>query len=175
MPRAYHDDLRKKALAAAKAGKRRKVDICQMFDIHPSTLNKWIKAEGGKKRNQTTSQPLSDYSHSSSPDFDLFELIKYGFFAIVFIVVIASLGGGGTGEVSKQQSYNIYKGEIDTSSRGSIDANIRISANKNSKKVTTVANGEEVTVTEESDGWFKVTLNDGTKGWIAGNFVKKGQ
>jgi Bacterial SH3 domain/Homeodomain-like domain len=174
MPRAYDPDLRSKALEAVREGER-KTDVCRICGIHASTLNKWIKDDSKKKHNQITSQILSDSNSYSSSDFDLFELIKYSFFGLVFIVVIGSLGQRGTGKVSNPQFHDRYKREIDTSSSGSIDANVRITADVNSKKITTVENGEEVTVTEESGRRCKVTLSNGTKGWVACNFVKKGR
>lgn len=44
MPVPYSSDLRRKAIAAVKSGKR-KTDVCKMFDISRNTLDLWIKRE----------------------------------------------------------------------------------------------------------------------------------
>lgn len=44
MPAPYSYDLRCKAIAAVKQGKR-KIDVCRMFNISRNTLDQWLKRE----------------------------------------------------------------------------------------------------------------------------------
>lgn len=44
MPSPYSEDLRQKAIAAVKRGKRKK-DVSQMFKISRNTLDLWLKRE----------------------------------------------------------------------------------------------------------------------------------
>lgn len=175
MPRSYDPDLRIKALEAVRRGERR-TDVCRVCGIHASTLSKWIKDDSNKRHNQIIPQVLSDSTSYSSSNFEFFEffgLIKYIVFALGFIALIGSLGQNEAGKVSSPQLQDTYRGEINTKSSGSINANVRATADVNSKKITSVENGEEVTVTQESGRRCKVILSNGTKGWVACNFVKK--
>ncbi|MBC7825201.1 MAG: SH3 domain-containing protein, partial [Candidatus Parcubacteria bacterium] len=51
-------------------------------------------------------------------------------------------------------------------------ANVRAAPDKNSKLITTLNNGQKVTVFEEPNGWIKVELDNGIKGWVANNLVR---
>ena len=44
MPSPYSDDLRQKAIAAVKRGKRKKT-VSQLFNISRNTLDQWLKRE----------------------------------------------------------------------------------------------------------------------------------
>jgi Bacterial SH3 domain len=50
--------------------------------------------------------------------------------------------------------------------------NVRSDHTKNSKLIGTLKNGTTIFFSETSDGWVKIVLDDGRKGWVAGNVIK---
>lgn len=50
---------------------------------------------------------------------------------------------------------------------------VRASASTSSAEVTRVKTGEVLTYTAVESGWYKVTLSDGTTGWVSGDYVKE--
>ena len=50
---------------------------------------------------------------------------------------------------------------------------MRSAPNLGSKVITTLRNGQKVTVFKESNGWIKVESANGAKGWVANNLVRQ--
>ncbi len=50
---------------------------------------------------------------------------------------------------------------------------VRESGSMASREVSQVRPGEQYPYLEEVDGWVKITLTDGSQGWVSGEYVKK--
>lgn len=48
---------------------------------------------------------------------------------------------------------------------------VRSSPSTAGNQITTVEPGEIFTYTDEQNGWYKITLTDGTSGWVSGTYV----
>jgi uncharacterized protein YgiM (DUF1202 family) len=53
------------------------------------------------------------------------------------------------------------------------EVNIRSDHTKNSKQIGKLKNGTPIFISKKSDGWVEIVLDDGSKGWVAGNVIKK--
>jgi uncharacterized protein YgiM (DUF1202 family) len=51
--------------------------------------------------------------------------------------------------------------------------NVRSDHTKNSKLIGTLKNETPIFISKKSDGWVEIVLDDGSKGWVAGNVIKK--
>ena len=51
--------------------------------------------------------------------------------------------------------------------------NVRSKASTDSDVVTVIAEGTEVVIRSEKDGWFAVTLEDGKKGFVLADFIEE--
>lgn len=51
--------------------------------------------------------------------------------------------------------------------------NIRSGPSTNYSVITTAKKGEEVTIIDSSNGWYKVKLNSGKEGWASGTYISK--
>lgn len=50
--------------------------------------------------------------------------------------------------------------------------NVRSDHTKNSKLIGTLKNGTLIFISKKSDGWVEIVLDNGRKGWVAGNVIK---
>ena len=51
--------------------------------------------------------------------------------------------------------------------------NVRAGPNNNTALLTTVFPGEKFAWTKEENGWLEIILQDGSKGWVTTNYIKK--
>lgn len=177
MPSRYDDDLRKKAIEAVKRGER-KVDVYKMFNISPSTLDRWLKEdleilESQQENKHDEIFRKDTYTSSQNPSSD-FGFLQGCFFAFVAAVAFLVIIPKGEVEGVNLQSQNTYEGIIDARSLNSESANVRDTPGIDGRRIATVKNGIKVIFTKEkeSEGWLNVTLSDGKVGWMASNLVK---
>jgi len=163
----------------------------EWFNFHSVDMEKFVSIMN--EYNETPAyvppEPVYYQQSYSSPDFELSGLLTnpiLGFvLLLVFLLVVVggslkpvNLGNQPSGKEKARWSQrscinpNGCSGTIDASSTGYKAANVRAAPDKNSKLITTLNNGQKVTVFEESNGWIKVELDSGIKGWVANNLVR---
>lgn len=132
-------------------------------------------------------EPVPYQPSYSSPSFDLSDLlaspIALGLGALLVLGAVRGLQSANSGNQSSNKEKagwnqracinpNGCQGTIDASSIGYKAANVRSAPSSDSRVIATLKNGQKVTVFEESSGWIKVKLNNGTRGWVANNLVR---
>jgi uncharacterized protein YgiM (DUF1202 family) len=50
---------------------------------------------------------------------------------------------------------------------------VRSQPNTSGTEITTVDPGEKFPFTEEQNGWYKITIDEDTEGWVSGTYVQE--
>ena len=83
-------------------------------------------------------------------------------------IILTATAGSLSEDITIANADNINKtGVVNTSA-----LNVRKGPSVKNGIVTKVYKGDKVTITDSSNGWYKVKLSNGSKGWVCSKYIK---